>query len=137
MIFVVKYKTAFMRTSKTFLNLLLILLLFGCQKNDTYDQLNGKWRWFKTVIPYGQIESNPQTSGYTKSLEFLPNETVNEFRNDTLISTSEYLIETSNMGQLRLISTIITSNFSIDKDSLIFNEAYVDGPVIWYIKIKK
>ena len=137
MIFVVISETAIMKTNIAFLVLFFVIPLFGCQKNDTYNQLTGKWKWVKTVIPYGQIESTPKTIGYTKALEFLPTETMNEFRNDTLINTSNYLIETSNIGQLRLISTIITSNFSIDKDSLIFNEAYVDGPVIWYIKIKK
>jgi hypothetical protein len=96
-----------MKKSIIFLAFFFIIILFGCQKNDTNDQITGKWKWVK------------------------------EFKNDTLINTSNYKIETSNTGQLRLISSIITSNFSIDKDSLIFNEAYVDGPVIWYVKIKK
>ena len=125
-----------MQKNSVFLSLLFILLISGCQKDDINDQIIGKWRWVKTIIPYGNIVSNPQTTGFTKSLEFLPNGTINEYRNDTLLSTSDYKIENSNSGQLRLTSSIISSNFSLDKDSLIFNEAYVDGPVISYSKIK-
>lgn len=117
--------------------LLIIVHQVGCQKRGSNDQIIGKWVWIKTINPFEQIETNPQTIGFTMSLEFLPNETIKEFRNDTLINTANYHIETSNTGQLRLISSIITSNFSYDKDSLIFNEAFLDGPIIWYIKIKK
>ena len=135
--FVVKMKTYNMKTNIVILNLFFTIILLGCQKNDPDDQIIGKWRWVKTIIPYGQIETNPQLTGFTKSLVFLPDETIKEFKNDTLINTTNYIIETSYAGQLRLVSSIITSNFSIDKDSLIFNEAYVDGPVIWYVKTKK
>jgi hypothetical protein len=126
-----------MKTNIVILNLFFTIILIGCQKNDPDDQIIGKWRWVKTIIPYGQIETNPQLTGFTKSLMFLPDETIKEFKNDTLINTTNYIIETSYAGQLRLVSSIITSNFSIEKDSLIFNEAYVDGPVIWYVKTKK
>ena len=126
-----------MKTKAILLSLFFIITLYGCQKNDTYDQISGKWKWVKTIIPYGNIVSSPQTTGITRSLEFLSNETVKEFRNDTLINTSTYKIETSTSGQLRLTSSIITSNFSVNKDSLIFNEAYVDGPVISYSRTNK
>ena len=126
-----------MKKNSIFLSLIFILFFTGCKKDDDNDQIIGKWRWVKTIIPYGNRVSSPQTTGYTKSLEFFPTGTMTEYRNDTLLNTSDYKIETSNSGQLRLTSSIITSNFSIDKDSLIFNEAYVDGPVISYGKIKK
>jgi len=126
-----------MKKNSIFLSLLFTLLISGCQKDAINDQIIGKWRWVKTIIPYGNIVSNPQTTGYTKSLEFFPNGTINEYRNDTLLNTSDYKIETSESGQLRLTSSIISSNFSLDKDSLIFNEAYVDGPVISYTKKNK
>ncbi len=135
--FVVKMKTYNMKTNIVILYLFFTIILIGCQKNDPDDQIIGKWRWVKTIIPYGQIETNPQLTGFTKSLVFLPDETIKEFKNDTLINTTNYIIETSYAGQLRLVSSIITSNFSIEKDSLIFNEAYVDGPFIWYVKTKK
>jgi hypothetical protein len=126
-----------MKKNSFLLSLLFILLITSCQKDDINDQIIGKWRWVKTIIPYGNIISNPQTTGFTKSLEFFPNRTINEYRNDTLLNTSVYKIETSNSGQVRLTSSIISSNFSLDKDSLIFNEAYLDGPVISYSRIKK
>jgi len=119
-----------------FIIVLLAVFMSGCEK-DSNDQIIGKWVWIKTINPFVQIETNPMTIGFTKSLEFLPNETIKEYRNDTLINTVDYKIETSNTGQFRLISSIITSNFSFDKDSLIFNEAFLDGPVIWYVRIKK
>ncbi len=135
--FVERLKTCPMKKNSIFISLIFILFFTCCKKDDDNDQIIGKWRWVKTIIPYGNRVSSPQTTGYTKTLEFFPTGTMTEYRNDTLLNTSGYKIETSNSGQLRLTSSIITSNFSIDKDSLIFNEAYVDGPVISYGKIKK
>lgn len=126
-----------MKTKMIYLSFFLIITLFNCQKKDTNDLIIGKWKWIKTIIPYGNQETNPQSTGISRSLEFLPNEILKEYRNDTLVNTSSFVIETSSSGQLLLKSSIITSRFSIQKDSLIFNEAYVDGPIIWYAKIKK
>jgi hypothetical protein len=61
---------------------------------------------------------------------------MNEFRNDTLLNTSIYKTHPFSSGQFYLTSSIISSNFSVTKDSLIFNNASVDGPVISFARIK-
>jgi hypothetical protein len=119
---------------------LLAILAFhmSCQKDkETISNLIiGKWEWVKTIIPYGGQVSNPQTSGFSKTLEFLGNGKMKEYKNELLINTSNYSIEInpSNANDYLLNSTIVTSHFYIINDSLIFNEAFVDGPVSSYIR---
>jgi hypothetical protein len=116
-------------------------ILLSCQKeNKTVSELIiGKWEWVKTIIPYGGQESNPQTSGFSKSLEFIRDGSMNEYRNDSLVATSNYKIQTDPSTPNWFVltnSTIIGSHFYIVSDSLIFNEAYVDGEVSSYIRKK-
>ena len=122
-------------------SLLLLTIMMSCQKeNKTVSELIiGRWEWVKTIIPYGRQESNPQSSGFSKSLEFMRDGNMSEYRNDSLIATSGYKIQsdppTPNYYVLTN-STIIGSHFYLINDSLIFNEASVDGPVISYIRKK-
>jgi hypothetical protein len=123
--------------------LLIACLAFmvGCQKNDKdiSELILGKWEWKKSVFPYGNQEQNPQTLGFTQTLEFLENGTMNEYKNDTLVKTSDYTIETNpSYPDYYLLnnSTIISGPFDIYHDSLIFNNSFVDGPVSTFIKIK-
>jgi hypothetical protein len=121
--------------------LLLLAILMSCQKeNKTVSELIiGRWEWVKTIIPYGGQESNPVSTGFSKSLEFMGDGKMSEYRNDSLITTSSYKIQTdaSTPNYYALTnSTIIGSHFYIADDSLIFNEAYVDGPIISYIRKK-
>jgi hypothetical protein len=121
--------------------LLLLAIIMSCHKeNKTVPELIiGKWEWVKTIIPYGGQESNPQTSGFSKSLEFMEGNKMNEYKNDSLIATSAYKIQSdpSNPNWFILTnSTIIGSHFYMIDDSLIFNDAFVDGPVISYIRKK-
>jgi hypothetical protein len=121
--------------------LVLLAILMSCQKENktVFELIIGKWEWVKTIIPYGGQESNPQTSGFSKSLEFMEGGKMNEYRNDSLIATSSYSIQTDPSTPNYFVltnSTIIGSHFYIVSDSLIFNDAYVDGPVISYIRRK-
>lgn len=121
--------------------LILFVILIGCRKKDTtVDELIiGKWEWIKTIFPYGGHESNPLTLGFSKSLEFMRYGIMSEYRNDSLIATSSYKIQSDPSTPNYYVlanSTIIGSHFYIADDSLIFNEAYVDGPVVSYIRIK-
>ena len=124
-----------------YLSLILLSMLLSCQKdNENVSELIiGKWDWVKTIIPYGGQVSNPQTSGFSKSLEFMRNGKMSEFRNDSLITTSSYKIQTDPSTPNYYVltnSTIIGSHFYLVDDSLIFNEAYVDGVVSSYIRKK-
>jgi len=120
---------------------LLLAILMSCQKeNKTVSELIiGRWEWVKTIIPYGGQESNPVSAGYSKSLEFMGDGKMSEYRNDSLITTSKYKIQTDASTPNYYVltnSTIIGSHFYMVSDSLIFNETYVDGPIISYIRKK-
>jgi hypothetical protein len=124
-----------------YLSLILFSMLLSCEKDseNVSGLIIGKWDWVKTIIPYGGQVSNPQTSGFSKSLEFMRNGKMSEFRNDTLITTSSYTIQTDPSAPNYYVltnSTIIGSHFYLVDDSLIFNEAYVDGVVSSYIRKK-
>jgi hypothetical protein len=125
------------------MNKIIVLLsitvsLISCQKDkeSISNLIVGKWEWVKTIIPYGGLEANPQTLGFTRTLEFMVNGKMKEYKNELLIKTSNYSIEInpSNANGFLLKSTIVTSHFYIINDSLIFNEAYVDGPVSTYLR---
>jgi hypothetical protein len=124
-----------------YLSFVVLTILMSCQKeNKTVpEMIIGKWEWVKTIIPYGGQESNPQTSGYSKSLEFMKDGNMSEYRNDSLIATSSYKVQTDPSTPNYYVltnSTIIGSHFYMADDSLIFNEAYVDGLVSSYIRKK-
>jgi hypothetical protein len=125
-----------------YLSLGFLAILMGCQKeNKTISNLIlGKWEWVKTIDnQYSKQISNPQTLGFSKTLEFLNNGKMNEYKNDTLIQTSVYSIQifTSNPNNYALSQNgIIFSPFYMVNDSLIFSEASVDGQVSSYIRKK-
>lgn len=107
------------------------------EKETISNVIIGKWEWIKTIIPYGGQESNPQTSGFTQTLEFKSNDKMYEYKNDLLINSSNYTVEInpSNPKDYKLInSTILNSHFYFERDTLIFSEAYVDGPVYYYVR---
>lgn len=117
----------------------LLSIMMSCHKDKQTgsDLIIGKWEWIKTIIPYGGQESNPQTSGFSRTLEFLSSDKMQEYKNDLLINTSNYTIEInpSNPKDYQLTnSTILNSHFYFEGDTLIFSEAYVDGPVYYYVK---
>ncbi len=123
-----------------FIILTILSILVSCQKDDKAppELIIGKWEWIRTIIPYGGQESNPQTSGFSITFEFMSNSIMKEYKNNSIINTSDYRIERnpSNPDDNILHSTIITSHFYMLNDSLIFNEAYVDGPVSTYKRKK-
>jgi hypothetical protein len=75
--------------------------------------------------------------GFSETLEFMKDGKMNEYINDSLFATSGYKIETDSPAPNYYVlsnSTIIGSHFYVVDDSLIFNEAYVDGPVSSYVR---
>jgi hypothetical protein len=122
--------------------LTVLAFLMSCQKdNKTISELIiGKWEWIKTIeSPYTGQVSNPQTSGFSKTLEFTRDGTMKEYKNDLLINSSNYSIEidpsTPNYNLLTY-NSINHSHFYMVNDSLIFNEAFVDGAVSSYLRKK-
>jgi hypothetical protein len=131
-------KTNLLKYSSMF----LLTVLLSCQKeNKTISSLIlGKWEWVKTIDnQYSKQISDPQTLGFSRTLEFLSNGKMNEYKNDTLIKTSVYSIQINSSNASNYILTqnwIIFSPFYLVNDSLIFSEAFVDGPVSSYIRKK-
>jgi hypothetical protein len=136
--------------------LLIILSVGGCKKNEKSipepasqkseksipEQVTGKWEWLKTITPYTGKETNPQSAGFSMTLEFSSNGTakefgtVKEYKNGLLISTSYYVIQTDKNGW-ELRSTIINSHFYFVNDTLIISEAYIDGDAHYYLRLKQ
>jgi hypothetical protein len=116
---------------------ILILASGSCQKDEKAipDQVIGNWVWIKTIIPYSQEETNPRTDGFSMKLEFSSNGTIKEYKNGLLTSTSNYSISHDQHGYL-VTSTIIASHFYFINDTLIFSEAYVDGPAHYYKRLR-
>lgn len=124
---------------KTYLkySILVLFILFSisCKKDlSINDQIIGNWEWINTVSLWTGIEENPQTEGYSLTIEFLDNGIMKEYKNNDLQNTLTYTIEPSNSmpGYYILNNSFNSSPFQIIRDTLIFNAAYVDGPVTKY-----
>ena len=120
---------------------LVILSVSACDRkaDDTLaSRITGKWQWERTVIPYGGQTSDPGTAGYTWALEFSPHGIMKEFRNDSIVLTTNYWIEDDSADPelFVLIYDGYSYHCSISGDKLEFKEAYVDGPVIFFNRIR-
>jgi hypothetical protein len=124
---------------KSGLILTILILAISCKKDEqpVNELLHGTWHWFKTISPYTGQETTPQTEGYSRVFVFMPNNKMLEYRNNVKIDSSDYSLDinSSNSNTYRITnSTIINSHFYFEADTLIFSEAYVDGPVIYFAK---
>jgi len=124
---------------KTIFILAIFVSLSGCKKDkETASELIvGKWEWVKTVGPWTEV--NPQTTGYSQTIEFQVSGIMKEFRNDSLIISTNYNIESIPTLPDNYILTYNTgsrTNFYIRRDTLVFNNVYIDGPVSTYIRSK-
>lgn len=117
--------------------LFTLILLASCHKESIYDQVRGKWDWVKSVSPYLGHITDPANAGYSQSIEFRKDGTLNEYKNDTLVASSKYSIKTDPSSDTYVLTnTILPATFYFRKDTLIFDDAYVDGPVSYYLRIK-
>ncbi len=132
----------------------LILLTLGCAKDpaittnlDTTasNSIIGEWEWIKTVDAWTQQEKTPGTEGYTATMKFKTNDTVDYFKNGSLSNTYPYefryrindqLNPNSNSTLVLVINNEGESFFSIDNDTLIISQAYIDGPTDYYERKK-
>ncbi|MBN1183756.1 MAG: hypothetical protein JXB49_15800 [Bacteroidales bacterium] len=121
--------------------IILIVFTLSCQKDtDTIaDIIIGRWDWLKSVSPWTGHVSNPQTTGYTNTIEFSNQGIMKEYKNDTLTTTTNYKVEINSDDPNKSIlfyDSDIRVQISIEHDSLILNSAYVDGPISFYIRKK-
>jgi hypothetical protein len=116
------------------------IILFGCQKTpDTNRPVTelviGHWSWIKTIEnPRTGEEINPQVTGFPKMIVFTNNNTVEEYINNIRTNFFTYKIEINKANPKMNVLTYnsISTHFYFSYDTLIFNEAYVDGPVSFY-----
>ncbi len=127
------------------MNIKIILLAFliipvGCHKvsepdSDVKEIIIGHWDWIKTIEnPRTSEETTPQNSGLTKMLEFADNGIVREYINYHETNSFSYYIELnrSNPKMNSVTYNSITHHFYFSYDTLIFNEAFVDGSISFY-----
>jgi hypothetical protein len=125
-----------------YLLLTFLTFIISCQKDrSTFSEIIiGKWEWLESVSPWTGLVTNPQTAGYSITLEFTSDGIMNEYKDGTMSNSTNYSIEINlnepNKNMLTYDSGI-SSQVYIVNDSLIINAAYVDGPVSSYIRKTK
>ncbi|HKJ82313.1 MAG TPA: hypothetical protein VJ954_09835 [Ignavibacteriaceae bacterium] len=121
--------------------LTFFVLFISCQKDKETisDPIVGKWDWEKSVSPWTGQVSNPQTVGYSIALEFTSDGIMKVYKNDTLLTTTNYRMEINasepNSNYL-IYGSGLRSLVYVSTDSLILNTAYVDGPFSKYIRLR-
>jgi hypothetical protein len=121
--------------------LILLAASVSCQKdkNTINEQVIGSWRWVSTLYPYAAHLITPETEGFNRTIVFHDNGKIQEFVDGVLSSSYDYTIGTSPLNPneyLLKYSETSSSSFSLKNDTLVFNDAYVDGPVTTYVRIK-
>jgi hypothetical protein len=125
-----------------YLLLTFLTFIISCQKDrSTFSEIIiGKWEWLESVSPWTGLVTNPQTAGYSITLEFTRHGIMNEYKDGTMSGSTNYSIEI-NLDKpnkyMLTYSSGISSQIFIVNDSLIINAAYVDGPVSSYIRRTK
>jgi hypothetical protein len=129
-------------TLAKYLLLTILLLMMSCQKdNNAFSEIIiGRWEWLESASPWTGLVTNPQTAGYSITLEFTSDGIMNEYKDGTMSGSTSYSIEINldkpNKNMLTYSSGISSQVFIVN-DSLIINAAYVDGPVSSYIRKTK
>ncbi len=124
-----------------YLLLTTFVLLVSCQKgkDPISDLIVGKWEWVRTENSWTGIVSNPHTAGYSLSIEFTDHSILKEYKNDTLIISTNYSIETSSTdpnSNILIYNPGASANIYINNDTLILNNAYIEGPVSFFNRLK-
>lgn len=136
------------RLKNNIVTLLAIAILIspGCDKEDNPNPIDnhpiiGYWQWYLTIEPWPYEEITPETAGYEAALKFETEGVVKRFRNDTLIGTYPYLFKyrinnhldpNSDSTLVIVINHGTETFFSIENDTLILDQTYVDGPRDYY-----
>lgn len=118
---------------------LFFILTVSCRKyrDPIADEITGKWDWLKSVSPWTGVVSDPESAGYTIAIEFSGDGVMKSYRNDTLVSTTNYTIESvagyPGSGML-VYDTDTRVQVTVNCDSLFLNSAWLDGPVSFYVR---
>lgn len=131
---------------KQLITLLILFVVLSCSKdNDSpNNQIIGKWEWTETINSWTGIKYTPESEGYSQISVYKADNTVEYYKNGELTGTESYQIEEiqnppeSSIGAKTTFLIINTTKipFTIQKDMLVLNQAYVDGPTSIYKRIQ-
>jgi hypothetical protein len=125
----------------------LFLLTICCSKEsqsserEEFNAIIGNWEWIKSVNAWTQNVTSPETEGYTMMVRFKTNDSVDYLTNGNLTKSYPYELKyrikdnrnpNSDSTLVLVIANGTETFFSIDSDTLITSEAYVDGPTTYY-----
>lgn len=132
--------------------LFILVFSLGCQKenltlnhsnivNTTSNKLLGKWTWVKSFSKHTQTVSTPLTEGYSYSMEFYNNDSVDFYKNNVLESSTRYVVDTIPTNTDTLSSSVIIL-FNINQigylyflnDTLVLDYSYMDKLIQYYVK---
>ncbi len=128
--------------SKCLLLTTVAILLLGCEKekSETFaDLIIGKWEWVESVSSWTGLVKNPQTEGYSQTLEFSTNGMMKWYQNNVLMDSTNYIIEeySTEPSKYELVyGQDLRTHVHFVEDSLFLNSAYVDGPFSSYVRIE-
>ena len=132
-----------------------IFLLLSCAEESIMPDtskasLLEEWKWVKTVAGWVPVEERwvpaeetPATAGYTQTIRFGMNDTVEYYRDDSLTNAYPYELAYRNYDFLNpdsdstlvlIINSWTEFFFSIDNNTLIIDLSYVDGPKDFYTR---
>lgn len=131
----------------TIILFLLNILCLSCSKVENLEipeLIVGEWGWVETINVWTGIKYTPDSEGYTRTLIFRNDNTVESYKDGELISIVSYQTReiVYNPGDpdsdtaMKLIIKESESYFSIDYDTLTISQAHVDGPVSKYKRIE-
>lgn len=125
------------------------LLIIGCSKEKIEDTpttnfhpIVGEWNWIKTIVTSSQQLKTPETEGYTRTLKFKNDSTVEKYQNNNFISSQSFAfvyekndnLNPNSDSSLFLVVGDLPSVFSIRNDTLLISRAYIDGNKEYYTK---
>jgi hypothetical protein len=127
-------------------------LLFSCKKDEVLidmnnvtqlkDAIKGEWIWDYSINPWNQQTLTPQSEGYSEKLQFLDNNILHVFRNDTLFQEvnwdiSRRPVDILNPGGDSVSYLLINETpdlFELSQSTLRINQTPYDGPDKYYKK---
>jgi len=131
------------------LTVIALLLTFACEKenSETFaDLIIGKWEWVETVDRWTGKVINPQTVGYSQTLEFSKEGSMKRYLNDSLLLTTDYCIErfqnNPDLYELRYSSGLRENIYFIEDTMFMYRvyaeptSAYADATVTSYVRLK-
>ena len=114
---------------------------FAIPENTSLVQANllivGEWEWVKTVSSGlgPEVEYTPHSEGYTHQLRFFQSGSVEMYRNNALIGTTTFAIDSGYYSRSFTLVIAGATNyaFRVSANSLSFDTRPVDGRG-WYLR---